>query len=145
MLKFYKHRNKCSLCMISCFRLHFAAGGRHWKRHGWGHIKSTQPHSHDPALSTHSEIRRTTLVTDTLHHHPFLFRWFASCRRAPWAKWLWRQLRTKQEIAGWEAEAFTDPLKICTRKPSSGVICKEYSRRWESISSIIPDIYASCF
>lgn len=73
----------------------------------------------------------------------FLFRWLASCRRAPQAKW--HQLRTKREIAGWEAKAFTDPLKICKRIPSRGITCKKYNRRWESISSIIHDIYASCF
>lgn len=69
-----------------------------------------------------SEISRTTSVTDegpTLHYRPLLFRGFASCRWAPRAKQLWHWLRTKLEIACLEAKAFTDPLKICKRKPSS--------------------------
>lgn len=80
-------------------------------------------------LSYSSTFRdKKTSVTDegpTLHHHPFLFGQFSFCHRAPPAKWVWHQLRTKQEIAGWEAKAFTDPLKICKRQPSNGVICKK--------------------
>lgn len=49
------------------------------------------------------------------------------------------------EIAGWEAKAFTDPLKICKRKPSSGVMCEKYNSRWESIPSFIHNISAGCF
>lgn len=92
---------------------------------------------------------KKTSVTDegpTLHHHPSLFGHFSFCHRAPAAKWVWHQLRTKLEIAGWESKAFTDPLKICKRKPSNGVICKKIKQEMRiNIIHYSPYLYQLLF
>lgn len=142
----YKHRNNCSFRMINCVLLRFIAGKRHWKQRDWGHNKS----AHDPAISPHSAISGTTPVRDegpTQRRHPLLFRGFAPCQQTPVSKMRLTWAENKAEDSAlWrrKKKAFTDPLKICKRKPSCSVTCK-CNRRWESISSIIHNIYASCF